>query len=196
MGLVRDDFPRNIARNASETDDWFEMAPSSYVPIGFEALFDWICVKEVPSNTDLTRRFEVVHLPTSPRSSLDHSDTIRRLTVRVFGVVGNCNLTPLGNWNRSELDYRTSGFTDGFDRTERGCAKAIQFLTICPGAFINQFEEQQQALQDIRSMVYRALGERMPMTQYRQNEMFFHRRVFKKVSRDGLPAQRCIDFSS
>lgn len=157
------------------------MSPTSYVPVGFEALFDWICVREVPSNTDFTRRFEVVHLPPSPRSSLAHQGNIRRLTVRVIGVVGNCKLAPLGNWNRYEVESRVLEGSNLYTRSEKGCPKAIQFLTICPGPFNAQFEDQQLALQDIRNMVYRTLGEKTPLTRYRLNEMFFHRRVFKKV---------------
>lgn len=181
MGLVRDDFPEGIARNASEPEDWIEMSPTSYIPTGFESLFDWISVREMPSNTDYTRRFEVVHMTPSPRSLLDHARNIRRLTVRIFGVVGNCNLNPLGNWDRYGSSCRMLNRSDQHDRSERGCAKAIQFIAICPGAFTSQFEEQRQTLYDIRSMVYRTLGEKTPISRYRLNEMFFQRRVFKKV---------------
>lgn len=66
-------------------------------------------------------------------------------------------------------------------RTVGGCTKAIQFITLCPGAFVKQFEDQKAGLYNIRHMVYRSLNEVMPQPRYRESELFFHRKVFNMV---------------
>lgn len=66
-------------------------------------------------------------------------------------------------------------------RTVSGCTRAIQFITICPGAFMKQFENQRDSLRDIRRMVYKYLNESVPQNQHRDTELFFHRRLFGVV---------------
>lgn len=100
-GLVRDDFPCKIARNASETTDWEDMPKDSCVPLGFDDLFDWVKLQELPYSPDPTRKWEVVHVPQSPDDDTPSAPPqLQRMTVRIFGVIGNLNLMELGNWDR------------------------------------------------------------------------------------------------
>lgn len=76
------------------------MPESSYVPLDFAALFDWVTIQEMPARSDPARRLEVVHVPAAVTTQDHVPDLQQRLTIRVFGVVGTCNLTTLGNWDR------------------------------------------------------------------------------------------------
>lgn len=76
------------------------MPTTSYMPAEFDTLFDWITVKEIQSGIDYTRRYDVVHIPQTLSSPSGSMPDMRRLTIRLFGVVGNCNLAHLGNWDR------------------------------------------------------------------------------------------------
>ncbi|EIM79106.1 uncharacterized protein STEHIDRAFT_116789 [Stereum hirsutum FP-91666 SS1] len=177
LGLVRDDYPAKIARNASEPTDWEQMSKETCVPLGFDDLFDWVKLQELPFSPDPSRKWEVVHVPhsdTFDENSLSPSPqtSLRRMTIRIYGVIGNLNLMDFGNW----------------DRTEAGAAKAMQFLSLRAGPFQLQFSAQQAALADLRKMVFRLLGEHEPNTNYNPDEMFFHRRAFNKI--DGFGFQQ------
>lgn len=76
------------------------MAESAYVPLDFATLFDWVTIREMPLRLDPTRRLEVVHVQATPITQDYTPDMQQRLTIRVLGVVGTCNLATLGNWDR------------------------------------------------------------------------------------------------
>lgn len=101
LGLVRDSYPRDIARNASEQGDWAELPKEACVPLDFDSLFDWAKLHEIAYSTDPTRKWEIVHIPRTLNDDQVADPTpLRRVTVRVFGIIGNLNLMNLGNWDR------------------------------------------------------------------------------------------------
>lgn len=103
LGLVRDDYPCDIARNSSERTEWNDMPKESYVPIGIDDLFDWVKLQELTYSSDPSRKWEVVHVPRPMSDTSPGRVSLQRLTIRVFGIVGNLNLMNLGNWDRSVI---------------------------------------------------------------------------------------------
>ncbi|EIM87304.1 uncharacterized protein STEHIDRAFT_156285 [Stereum hirsutum FP-91666 SS1] len=102
LGLIRDSYPQKIARTNSEPLEWSDMPREMYMPGDFDALFEWVKLQEIPHSTDPTRKFDVVHVP-RPFSELSlRPPSLQRMTVRIFGVIGNLNLMDLGNWDRTE----------------------------------------------------------------------------------------------
>lgn len=190
LGLVRDSYPQEIARNASEHTEWPDLPKEACIPLDFDGLFDWAKLQEITYSADSTRKWEVVHIPRSLEDEPSIGRTpLRRVTVRLFGVIGNLNLMDLGNWDRylwlsicttPGLLIIFSIFPSSY-RTETGAAKAMQFLSLRAGPFQHEFDIQQATLANLRRMIFRLLGEHEPSNNYKTDEMFLHRRVFSKV---------------
>lgn len=76
------------------------MPKESYVPIGIDDLFDWVKLQELTYSSDPSRKWEVVHVPRPMSETSPGRVSLQRMTIRVFGIVGNLNLMNLGNWDR------------------------------------------------------------------------------------------------
>lgn len=101
LGLVRDSYPGQIARNTSEHAEFMDMPKEACIPLDFDSLFDWAKLQEIMHPADPTRKWEVVHIPRSPSDDLTIGRTpLRRVTIRLFGIISNLNLMELGNWDR------------------------------------------------------------------------------------------------
>ncbi|KAI0066967.1 hypothetical protein BV25DRAFT_1912310 [Artomyces pyxidatus] len=170
--LVRDEWPMGIARLAAETLEGGDIPEWQRVPHGLEALAEWAFVSQKAVCNDPTRHHSFVHC--TPDSD-GFDEDLYQVVVRLQGFLAKFDFRPLGNW----------------DGEERNACKAQQTLTLSGGQFPRVFESQSVALENIRDLICRQLGQDCKDGySLRDSTIFCKRRVFRKVrgQRHPLPS--------
>ncbi|EJD34256.1 hypothetical protein AURDEDRAFT_131261, partial [Auricularia subglabra TFB-10046 SS5] len=134
--LIRDlwDFDRLPRDPASRADCEAWQA----VPLNVAGLADWLLVVPRKQRFDKTRPFQVIHVPTE-------DDNVKyELALRVQGLVHQCDLNPVGNW----------------DGTALGAQNAVQRLVLHGRGFDHQWSATLRQLNNIITVVTRLVNPR------------------------------------
>ncbi|KAI0062395.1 hypothetical protein BV25DRAFT_1915946 [Artomyces pyxidatus] len=169
--LVRDSWPQMVARLAQDDKEFNDMSSQETVPATFESLCEWVYVYELIRSRDLGRRYRFLHQPGNTLSLSGSDGRGREVTIRFQGFLGQHNLKPLGNW-RGEL---------------RNAHKAVQFVELGCGPFIDQMESQISCVANIKKLVFRDVlnpqdaSAALPESTNVDRTLSFQRRVFTKI---------------
>lgn len=107
------------------------MGDSTVKPLQFDRLFDWAMVTSAVPSHDRTRAMQCVLKPAPHIFS--ETNSLQRLTVRIYGFLGKHNLTTTGNWNRYVVHRPIRSFALYTAPTK--CPKTTLFLihaALCP----------------------------------------------------------------
>ncbi|OCH89708.1 hypothetical protein OBBRIDRAFT_732177, partial [Obba rivulosa] len=158
--LVRDLWPDGLGQVVGDDRQLEDLEPWQVFPHSMEDLFRWMYITRRSMVFDRTRPFEVLHAP------MANSNTKYSVVMRMQGFVKKMNLSTYGNWNG----------------LEKGAPGAIQMLILESGGHDEPFHAQIDALERVRSLVFRQLTGHDPADRLPRDKIYFQRRVFQKVS--------------
>ncbi|KAI0349542.1 hypothetical protein OH77DRAFT_1525556 [Trametes cingulata] len=148
-----------------------------YVPQSFEDICDWATVTTEEDDVSARGRRYLVYSPSVLPA--DKQGSMFNVQIVLQGVLGDFNLSPLGNWNRKES----------------GAPSATRYLFLESGGFQPAFDAQRRALENLRELVTVKLGSGIVDEEDNSGRIEIRRSLFTKVrpTGDQLPAVRMGD---
>lgn len=87
-----------MVRIDNEREEFPQLDRFRLKPIAFDRLFEWAFVTSAVPTSDRSRTMQCVLKPAP--ELFQTTNSLQRVSVRLYGFLGKHNLTPTGNWNR------------------------------------------------------------------------------------------------